>query len=335
MKCVVMLFIALAFWRCRVKHPLRRAERDDSGRTAIRLHGEEARRPSARAAAAATGRGRGHRRSGRALTAASILLSRRPPRLKSELYATMRRADADGARPAASGSRAARRVLLARAADGLGVQLSQASKAHRACRPRFTPCATTDCSPMRRRSGSAPASSPACSAPTPRTVPASSPACSRCPTRSRRSSSGRSPIRAAPIGASCSRRPRSRMPLRRPLIDDFLAGKRPTLMELPLETAGRPASTRCGAITSPPANTSRWCASCRRCAGRRNKDDSSFSFKKIFSGWGNDPSAVEKITTGGTAKWTLASYAERDRELLNLYRAEYARQPEDDRQAAQ
>jgi hypothetical protein len=59
----------------------------------------------------------------------------------------------------------------------------------------------------------------------------------------------------------------------------------------------------------------------------KNKEDSGFSFRKVFSGWGGDPSAVEKITTGGTAKWTLASYAERDRELLNLYRAEYAHQP--------
>ena len=49
----------------------------------------------------------------------------------------------------------------------------------------------------------------------------------------------------------------------------------------------------------------------------------------MFTGWGRDPSAVEKITTGGTAKWTLASYAERDRALLALYRAEYARQPQD------
>ena len=61
----------------------------------------------------------------------------------------------------------------------------------------------------------------------------------------------------------------------------------------------------------------------------KNKSDSGFSWRKIFSGWGNDPSAVDKITTGGTAKWTLASYAERDRELLALYRAEHDQQPEE------
>ena len=59
------------------------------------------------------------------------------------------------------------------------------------------------------------------------------------------------------------------------------------------------------------------------------KKDSGFAWRKIFSGWGRGANTVEKITTGGTAKWTLASYAERDRELINLYRAEAARQPEE------
>ena len=58
----------------------------------------------------------------------------------------------------------------------------------------------------------------------------------------------------------------------------------------------------------------------------KNKEEGGFSFGKIFSGWGSDPSAVDKITTGGTAKWTLASYAERDRDLIDLYRAEYTNQ---------
>ena len=120
----------------------------------------------------------------------------------------------------------------------------------------------------------------------------------------------------------------SRMPLRRPLIDDFLQGKRPTLMELPLADGG---STGIYALWGYYVATGQHEPVVRIMQAlqwSRNKDDSSFSFKKIFSGWGNDPSAVEKITTGGTAKWTLASYAERDRELLNLYRAEASRQPE-------
>jgi hypothetical protein len=121
----------------------------------------------------------------------------------------------------------------------------------------------------------------------------------------------------------------SRMPLRRPLIDDFIAGKRPTLMELPLDHGGSPGIY---ALWGYYVATGQYEPVVRIMAALRwskNKDDSGFSFRKIFSGWGSDPSAVEKITTGGTAKWTLASYAERDRELLNLYRAESERQPKE------
>jgi hypothetical protein len=121
----------------------------------------------------------------------------------------------------------------------------------------------------------------------------------------------------------------ARMPLRRPLIDDFLAGKRPTLMELPLDHGGSPGIY---ALWGYYVATGQYEPVVRIMAALRwskNSDDSGFSFRKIFSGWGTDPSAVEKITTGGTAKWTLASYAERDRELLNLYRAEYERQPKE------
>jgi hypothetical protein len=41
----------------------------------------------------------------------------------------------------------------------------------------------------------------------------------------------------------------SRMPLRRPLIDDFLGGKRPVLMELPLDSGGSPEHLRAGGAT--------------------------------------------------------------------------------------
>ena len=120
----------------------------------------------------------------------------------------------------------------------------------------------------------------------------------------------------------------SRMPLRRPLIDDFLQGKRPTLMDLPLADGGSPGIYALWGYYVATGQHEPVVRIMQALQWSRNKDDSSFSFKKIFSGWGNDPSAVEKITTGGTAKWTLASYAERDRELLNLYRAEASRQPE-------
>jgi hypothetical protein len=120
----------------------------------------------------------------------------------------------------------------------------------------------------------------------------------------------------------------SRMPLRRPLIDDFLQGKRPTLMELPLVDGGTPGIYALWGYYVATGAHEPVVRIMQALQWSRNKDDHSFSFKKIFSGWGGDASAVDKITTGGTAKWTLASYAERDRDLLNLYRSEAERQPE-------
>lgn len=119
----------------------------------------------------------------------------------------------------------------------------------------------------------------------------------------------------------------SRMPLRRPLIDDFLDGKRPTLMKLPLTDGGSPGIYALWGYYVATGQHEPVVRIMQALQWSRNKDDGSFSFRKVFSGWGGDPSALEKITTGGTAKWTLASYAERDRELLDLYRAEYERQP--------
>ena len=121
----------------------------------------------------------------------------------------------------------------------------------------------------------------------------------------------------------------ARMPLRRPLIDDFLNGKRPTLMTLPLETGGSPGIYALWGYYVATGQHEPVVRIMEALRWSRTKADSGFSFRKVFSGWGSDPSAFEKITTGGTAKWTLASYAERDRQLLALYRAEQARQPEE------
>jgi hypothetical protein len=121
----------------------------------------------------------------------------------------------------------------------------------------------------------------------------------------------------------------SRMPLRRPLIDDFLAGKRPVLMELPLDHGGSPGIYALWGYYVATGQYEPVVRIMQALRWSKKKEDSRFSFRKVFSGWGHDPSALEKITTGGTAKWTLASYAERDRQLLNLYRAEYERQPEE------
>jgi hypothetical protein len=121
----------------------------------------------------------------------------------------------------------------------------------------------------------------------------------------------------------------SKMPLRRPLIDDFLEDRRPTLMKLPLDNGGSPGIYALWGYYVATGQYQPVVRIMEALRWSRSKDEGGFSWKKVFSGWGGDPSAVEKITTGGTAKWTLASYAERDRELLNLYRAEYERQPQE------
>jgi len=120
-----------------------------------------------------------------------------------------------------------------------------------------------------------------------------------------------------------------RTPLRRPLIDDFLAGKRPTLMELPLDTGGSPGIYALWGYYVATGQYEPVVRIMQALRWSKRKGESGFSFRKVFTGWGSDPSAIDKITTGGTAKWTLASYAERDRALLALYRAEYARQLQD------
>jgi len=121
----------------------------------------------------------------------------------------------------------------------------------------------------------------------------------------------------------------SRMPLRRPLIDDFLNDKRPMLMTLPLDTGGSPGIYALWGYYVATGQHEPVVRIMEALRWSKTKADSGFSFRKVFSGWGRDPSAVDKITTGGTAKWTLASYAERDRQLLALYRAEQGRQPEE------
>jgi hypothetical protein len=114
--------------------------------------------------------------------------------------------------------------------------------------------------------------------------------------------------------------------LREPLIDSYLSGKAKPLMEVELSDGPSVVYTLWGYYVATGQyepvvrimQALRW---------SKNKNDGNFSLTKMFSGWRNDPSAVDKIATGATAKWTLASYAERNRDLLNLYRAEYPRQP--------
>jgi hypothetical protein len=120
---------------------------------------------------------------------------------------------------------------------------------------------------------------------------------------------------------------KARMPLREPLIDSYLSGQAKPLMQADLD--GSPIIYALWGYYVATGNYEPVVRIMQALRWSKNKDDGSFSWSKMVSGWKHDPSAVDKITTGGTAKWTLASYAEQNRDLLSLYRAEYDRQPED------
>ena len=119
----------------------------------------------------------------------------------------------------------------------------------------------------------------------------------------------------------------AKMPLRKPLIDDFLDGRRPRLQDLELDVGGAPGIYAHWGYYVATGQHEPVMRIMQALKWSKSKEEGGFAFSKILSGWGSDANAVDKVTTGGTAKWTLASYAERDRELIGLYRAEYPKQP--------
>ncbi|MGI9382619.1 MAG: hypothetical protein ACR2PO_05655, partial [Methyloligellaceae bacterium] len=120
----------------------------------------------------------------------------------------------------------------------------------------------------------------------------------------------------------------AKMPLRQPLIDDFLNGRRPTLQDLELDLGGAQAVYAHWGYYVASGQHAPVVRVMQALKWSKGSDEQGF-FGKLISGWGADDNAFDKITTGGTAKWTLASYAERDRELIGLYRAEVPNQPEE------
>jgi hypothetical protein len=121
---------------------------------------------------------------------------------------------------------------------------------------------------------------------------------------------------------------RNRMQLRQPLIDSYLSGQAKTLMDVDL-AEGSPVIYSLWGYYVATGQTEPVVRIIEALRWSKKKDDGNFSWSKMWSGWKKDPSAVDKITVGATAKWTLASYAEKNRDLLSLYRAEHERQPKD------
>ncbi|MEZ5828737.1 MAG: hypothetical protein R3D01_10340 [Hyphomicrobiales bacterium] len=87
----------------------------------------------------------------------------------------------------------------------------------------------------------------------------------------------------------------ARMPLRRPLIDDFINGKRPILMELPLENGGSEGIYALWGYYVATGQHQPVMRIMQALKWSKNKDDHGFSFRKIFSGWGSDGSDVERF----------------------------------------
>lgn len=120
----------------------------------------------------------------------------------------------------------------------------------------------------------------------------------------------------------------SKMPLRKPLIDDLLDGRRPALQAMALDTEGAKAVYALWGYYVASGQHEPVMRIMQALQWSKGAEKKGF-FGKLASGWGADANNVEKVTTGGTAKWTLASYAERDRELIRLYQAELKNQPEE------
>lgn len=119
---------------------------------------------------------------------------------------------------------------------------------------------------------------------------------------------------------------RERMPEREPLIEGYLTGQLPTLGDLPLEEGPHIVYTLWGyyLATGDHAAVVRMFPALEW-AGKR---PSAFSLGGVMTAIGlSGGPDLTRMTTGSTAKWTLASHAERDRDLLVLYRQHVVHEP--------
>lgn len=122
-----------------------------------------------------------------------------------------------------------------------------------------------------------------------------------------------------------------RMPLRKPLIDDFISGKEKTLDEMELDEGPFVLDALWGyfAATGYHQPVVRIISALPWVNDVRGSD--SFSWSKVRAAFNDEEGkdAVRKITTGHMAKWTLTANAERDRSLIALYKIELKYQPQE------
>ena len=137
------------------------------------------------------------------------------------------------------------------------------------------------------------------------------------------------------------RRVAPRMPARRVMIDSYLAGKLPTLTDIPLEETkpGMLDKLR-GAFTSNPfAKEEKKLNTALTFAGNQDLLDTLWGYyfatgshvpiQRIMQmlPWSKSRDTVDKLTVGSMARYTLASYAIRDAGLREFLRSELAKQP--------
>lgn len=121
-----------------------------------------------------------------------------------------------------------------------------------------------------------------------------------------------------------------KMPLRKPLIDDFIAGKEKTLDEMELDEGPFVMDALWGyyAATGYHQPVVRVISALPWVNDIRGSDR--FSWSKVRAAFDDEDGkdAVRKITAGHMAKWTLTANAERSRDLIGLYKLELKYQPE-------
>ncbi|MEH2502886.1 hypothetical protein V1290_001697 [Bradyrhizobium sp. AZCC 1578] len=137
------------------------------------------------------------------------------------------------------------------------------------------------------------------------------------------------------------RRVAPRMPGRRVMIDSYLAGKLPTLTDIPLEEVkpGMMDKLR-GAFTKNPfAKEERKLNTTLTLASNQDLLDTLWGYyfatgshapiQRIIQmlPWSKSRDTIDKLTVGSMARYTLASYAIRDASLREYLRSELARQP--------
>ena len=138
------------------------------------------------------------------------------------------------------------------------------------------------------------------------------------------------------------RRIAPRMPGRRVMIDSYLAGSLPTLIDIPLEEVkpGMLDKLRGAFARNPFAKEENPLHAALTFAGNQDLLDTLWGYyfatgshvpiQRIVQmlPWAKSRDTIDKLTVGSMARYTLASYAVRDAGLRDFLRSELATQPE-------